>query len=117
MRCENMDKSDVITRMGNCPNCRNIPFTVNICRIFELFWFFSEFYFLVGKNPKVEFNRELLDKIVNNSKTKDEIFIQKERCSVCKKNDLKIFFSVQKNTGYDEIFIYRQKYDFIERIS
>ena len=78
-------------------------------RVFELFWFFSEFYFLVGKNPKVEFNRELLDKIVNNSKTKNEIFIQKERCSACKNNDLKIFFCVQKNTEYDEIFIYINK--------
>ena len=109
MRYENIDKEDIITMIGNCPNCGIIPFTVNIFKAFRLFWICSEFYFLVGNNSNFGINRELLDEMVNNSKTKNETFIQKEQCSKCKNNDLKISFLIQKNTKYEEIFIYINK--------
>ena len=109
MRYENICNADVITMIGNCPTCGNIPFKVNVFRSFELFWFFSEFYFQIRENTKFVFDIEILNELLNNSKVKDKGSIQKEVCPLCKNNNLKVFFRIQKDTDYDEIFIYIDK--------
>lgn len=107
IRYENRNKSDVITIIGNCPICGNIPFRVNIFRFFDLFWRFSEFYFFKRENSKtVVLNKEYLNKLSNSYSMKGKSSIQKELCPKCNKNKLNTYFRIQKDTTYEEILIY-----------
>lgn len=110
MQYENNSKIDVITTIGNCSNCGNIAFNVNIFNFFELFWFFGEYIFNFRNNLNLRFlNQEILNIIINANKEKTKTNIQKIPYTLCKNKELKIFFGIVKDVNDGEIYIHIDK--------